>query len=547
MSIPKSGYARFLKEGAQSFKGTEEAVQRNIEACTELAAQIRSAYGPSGMNKMVINHIEKLFVTNDAATILKELEIQHPAARMVIMASQMQEKQIGDGTNTVVIFACALLEHASQLLNMGLSPAEIAAGYEQALDKTLEILPSLVVKKATDLRDLSAVQNYLKSAIMSKQYDNVDFITELVAKACVQIVPKNAYNFNVDNIRICKILGAGITSSHTMNGMVFKRGAEGEIKKISNARIAVFACPFDLTQTETKGTVLMETASDLLSFSAGEESEVEQQVKALAQNGVSCVVAAGKFGDLYLHFLNKYNIMGVRLTSKFDLRRLCRTTGAQAQARVCAPSVDLLGECDRVYVEEIGDTEVVVFDKASERGNIATIVIRGSSQSRMDDVERAIDDAVNTYKALTRDDQLVAGAGAVEIELAKQIDDIGSKCAGLAQYAIRKFAQALEALPKQLADNAGLKATEVLSKLYATHEEGKKNAGVDLQSGEVMDASANNIFDLYASKKLAIKLATNAAITILKVDQIIMSKQATGGPKPRGPKPQDEDDDDGMA
>ncbi|VDM38852.1 unnamed protein product [Toxocara canis] len=547
MAVPKSGYARFLKEGAQSFKGTEEAVQRNIEACVELATQIRTAYGPSGMNKMVINRIEKLFVTNDAATILKELEIQHPAARMIIMASQMQEKQIGDGTNSVVMFAAALLEHASQLLNMGLSPAEIASGYERALDRALEILPSLVVEKVKDLHDVKAVQKYLKSAVMSKQYGNADFIAELAAKACVQTAPKNTFNFNVDNIRVCKILGADVRSSSTMNGMVFRRGAEGEIKKVTDARIAIFACPFDLTQSETKGTVLMETASDLLSFSAGEECEVESQVKKLADNGVSVVVAAGKFGDLYVHFLNKYKIMGVRLTSKFDLRRLCRATGAQAQARICAPGLDLLGECYRVYVEEIGDTEVTVFDKVSERGKVATVIVRGSSQSRMDDVERAIDDAVNAYKALTRDNQLLPGAGATEIELAKQIDAIGGKCAGLEQYPVRKFAQALEILPKQLAENAGLKATEVLAKLYAAHEEGQKNAGVNLDSGGVVDALANNIFDLYACKKLAIKLATDAAITVLKVDQIIMSKQATGGPKPRPPKAQDEEDEEGMA
>uniref|UniRef100_A0A915Q5C0 T-complex protein 1 subunit theta n=1 Tax=Setaria digitata TaxID=48799 RepID=A0A915Q5C0_9BILA len=547
LSIPKSGYARFLKEGAQHFKGAEEAVQRNIEACTELSSQIQSAFGPRGMNKMIINHIEKLFVTNDAGTILKELEVQHPAAKMLVMATQMQEKQIGDGTNTVVIFGAALLEHASQLLNMGLSPSEIADGYEKAVDKTLEILPSLVVKKADDLRDVELVQKYLKSAVMSKQYDNVDFITHLVAKACVQIVPTNTYNFNVDNIRVCKILGGSVQASKTMNGMVFQRGAEGEIKKVDKARIAVYTCPFDLTQTETKGTVLLESADELLKFSAGEEAEVEVVVKALADNGVNVVVAAGKFGDLYVHFLNKYKIMGVRLTSKFDLRRLCRTTGAQAQARVeiknsslqCVPPRTSYGECDRVYRDEIGETEVTIFDKLSERGHVATIVIRGSSQSRMDDIERAIDDAINTYKALTRDCQLLPGAGAVEVELARQIESFGEKCAGLEQYSIKKFAHALEALPKQIAENAGLDPTEVLSKIYAAHQEGQQNAGIDLISGEVIDVVQENIYDLYSGKKSAIKLAADAAMTILKVDQIIMSKQASGGPAARPPKPTD--------
>ncbi|CAI2350832.1 unnamed protein product [Caenorhabditis sp. 36 PRJEB53466] len=546
MKIPKSGYNRFMKEGAQHFKGTDEAVQRNIEACVELASQIRSAYGPNGMNKMVINHIEKLFVTNDAATILKELEIQHPAARIIIMATEMQEKQVGDNTNTVVILAAALLEHASNLINMGMTPQEVAAGYEQAAEKALEVLPTLVVKEASDLKNIDEVRQYLRSAITSKQYDNEDVIAELVAKACVTTCPANSFNFNVDNIRICKIIGSGVHTSKVMNGMVFKRGAEGEIKSATDARIAVYTCPFDLTQTETKGTVLIENADELVNFSKGEESEVEEQVKAIADNGVKVVVAAGKFGDLYLHFLNKYKIMAVRLTSKFDLRRLCRTVGAQPQARICAPAINLLGHCDSVAVTEIGDENVVVFDKNSETGKVATIIIRGSSQSRIDDVERAVDDAVNTYKALTKDGKLLAGAGAVEIELAKDIESYGAKAPGLEQYAIKKFAHALETLPKAIAENAGMPTTETLTKLHAEHVAGKKNVGIDIWKRETMDAVANNIFDLYAGKRLAIKLATDAASTILKVDQIIMAKQATGGPKPRGPKPQDEDDE-GMA
>ncbi|CAJ0928665.1 unnamed protein product, partial [Mesorhabditis belari] len=545
--VPKSGYARFLKEGAQHFKGTDEAVIRNIDACVELASQLRSAYGPNGMNKMVINHIEKLFVTNDAATILRELDVQHPAAKIIIMASQMQEKQVGDNTNTVVILASALLEHANVLINMGLTPQEVAAGYEQAAEKALEILPELVIDEAKDFKDLDKVKQLIRSAITSKQYDNEDIIADLVAKACVITVPANSYNFNVDNIRICKILGSGVSASQVMNGMVFKRGAEGNIRQASNCRVAVFTCPFDLTQTETKGTVLIENADELMGYAKGEETEVEAQVKALADLGVNVVVAGGKFGDLYLHFLNKYNIMGVRLTSKFDMRRLSKTLGAQAQARICAPPVDLLGQCDEVFVKEIGDEYVTVFDKKGEKGQVATIIIRGSSQSRIDDVERAIDDAVNTYKALTKDGKVVVGAGAVEIELASQIEKWGDKCPGLEQYAIKKFASSLETLPKSLAENAGLDANEILNKLYAAHEKGEKNWGVDIFNRGVFDAKEANIYDLYAGKRSAIKLATDAAATILKVDQIIMMKQASGGPKPRPPKPQDEEDADGMA
>ncbi|PAV68506.1 hypothetical protein WR25_02965 isoform B [Diploscapter pachys] len=545
MAIPKSGLSRFMKEGAQAFKGVDEAVQRNIDAVVELAGQLRAAYGPNGLNKMVINHIEKLFVTNDAATILKELEIQHPAAKLIIMASEQQEKQVGDNTNTVIIFAAALLENAAQLINLGLSPQEIAIGYETAAEKAISILDSLVVKEATDLKNLDEVRKYLRSAITSKQYANEDVIADLVARACVQTCPANSFNFNVDNIRICKIIGGGVGQSIIMNGMVFKRGAEGEVKSAKDARLAIYTCPFDLTQTETKGTVLIENADELMNFSKGEEQEVEKQVKEIADAGVKVVVAAGKFGDLYLHFLNKYKIMGVRLTSKFDLRRLCRATGAQAQARICAPPVNLLGHCDLVEVKEIGDENVVVFDKQSEKGHVATIIIRGSSQSRIDDVERAVDDAINTYKALTKCPKLLAGGGAVEIELSRQIEQFGKKCEGLDQYSIKKFAYSLETLPKCLAENCGMNPTDALTTLMAAHEKGQKNAGINIMTHGLMDAVEANIFDLHAGKKSAIVLAVDAATTVLRVDQIIMAKPA-GGPKPRGPKPQDEDDE-GMA
>nr|CAD2134759.1 unnamed protein product [Meloidogyne enterolobii] len=544
MSVPKSGYARFMKEGAMHFKGMEEAVSRNIEACMELALQTRSSYGPNGMNKMVINRLEKLFVTNDAASILNELEIQHPAARIIVLAAQMQEKQIGDCTNMVVIFAASLLEQASQLLSMGIKPIEIASGYEQALAKAEEILPKLVIGKAEDLYNVDLVKTYLLPSITSKQAGNHDFVAGLAADACVKIAPKNVHNFNVDNIRICKILGAGVSSSFIANGMVFKRGAEGEVKQATNAKVAIFACPFDLTQTETKGTILMNTADDLLKFSNTEEASVEQKVKEMAEAGVSVVVAAGKFGDLYIHFLNKYKIMGVRLTSKFDLRRLCLTLGAQAQAVICAPPEDSLGKCDNVFIKEIGDTQTVIFDKQSATSKVVTVIVRGSSQSILDDVERAIDDGVNTFKALTKDKRLLAGAGATEIELSRQIQLFGETQSGLEQYSIRKFAAALDVLPKQLAENCGMKTTEALANLYAAHQNGSTYEGIDVLNSKLVDAKEAKIYDLFNGKLWALKLATNAACNILKIDQIIMAKPA-GGPTPRGPKAQDEDDDDG--
>ncbi|XP_077616336.1 T-complex protein 1 subunit theta isoform X1 [Crocuta crocuta] len=544
LHVPKApGFAQMLKEGAKHFSGLEEAVYRNIQACKELAQTTRTAYGPNGMNKMVINHLEKLFVTNDAATILRELEVQHPAAKMIVMASHMQEQEVGDGTNFVLVFAGALLELAEELLRIGLSVSEVIEGYEIACRKAHEILPDLVCCSAKNLRDVDEVSSLLRTPVMSKQYGNEVFLAKLIAQACVSIFPDSGH-FNVDNIRVCKILGSGIYSSSVLHGMVFKKETEGDVTSVKSAKIAVYSCPFDGMITETKGTVLIKTAEELMNFSRGEENLMDAQVKAIADTGANVIVTGGKVADMALHYANKYNIMLVRLNSKWDLRRLCKTVGATALPRLTPPVLEEMGHCDSVYLSEVGDTQVVVFKHEKEDGAISTIVLRGSTDNLMDDIERAVDDGVNTFKVLTRDKRLVPGGGATEIELAKQITSYGETCPGLEQYAIKKFAEAFEAIPRALAENSGVKANEVISKLYAVHQEGNKNVGLDIEAEvpAVKDMLEAGILDTYLGKYWAIKLATNAAVTVLRVDQIIMAKLA-GGPK--APKPQgnwDKDD-----
>nr|XP_028582823.1 T-complex protein 1 subunit theta isoform X1 [Podarcis muralis] len=544
MHVPKApGFAQMLKDGAKHYSGLEEAVFRNIQACKELAQTTRTAYGPNGMNKMVINHLEKLFVTNDAATILRELEVQHPAAKMIVLASHMQEQEVGDGTNFVLVFAGALLEHAEELLRMGLSVSELIEGYEKALKKALEILPDLVCCSAKNLRDVEEVASLLQTSVMSKQCGSEIFLTKLIAQACVSVFPESGH-FNVDNIRVCKIIGSGICASTVLHGMVFKKETEGDVTSVKDAKIAVYSCPFDGMITETKGTVLIKNAAELTNFSRGEENLLELQVKSIADTGVNVVVTGGKVADMALHYANKYNIMLLRLNSKWDLRRLCKTVGATALPRLTPPNLEEIGYCDSVCLSEVGETQVVVFKHEKEDGAISTIVIRGSTENLMDDVERAIDDGVNTFKVLTRDKRLVPGGGATEIELAKQITSYGETCPGLDQYAIKKFAEAFEAIPRALAENSGVKANELISKLYSVHQEGNKNVGFDIEAetAAAKDMLEAGVLDTYLGKLWGIKLATNAAVTVLRVDQIIMAK-AAGGPKaPKASEHWDKDD-----
>uniref|UniRef100_A0A8B9HWJ2 T-complex protein 1 subunit theta n=1 Tax=Astyanax mexicanus TaxID=7994 RepID=A0A8B9HWJ2_ASTMX len=540
LHVPKApGFAQMLKDGAKHYSGLEEAVFRNIQACKELAQTTRTAYGPNGMNKMVINHLEKLFVTNDAATILRELEVQHPAAKMIVMASHMQEQEVGDGTNFVLVFAGALLELAEELLRMGLSVSEVIEGYEMACKKALDILPDLVCSSAKNLHDLAEATAMIRTAVMSKQYGNEDFLADLIAQACVSIFPESG-SFNVDNVRVCKILGCGLNASSMLHGMVFKKEAEGDITAVKDAKIAVFSCPFDCMVTETKGTVLIKNAEELMNFSKGEEDLMEAQVKAIADAGANVVVTGGKVADMALHYANKYQLMVVRLNSKWDLRRLCKTVGAVALPRMTVPTPEEMGHCDSVYLSEVGDTQVVVFKHEKEDGAISTLVIRGSTDNLMDDIERAIDDGVNTFKVLVR--HRLQGEGALFLTVAFAM--IFQSCPGLEQYAIKKFAEAFEAVPRALAENSGVKGNELISKLYAVHHDGNKNMGFDIE-GEgpvVKDMLEAGILDPYLVKYWGIKLATNAAITVLRVDQIIMAKPA-GGPK--APKQQGHWDKDG--
>ncbi|GJQ09931.1 hypothetical protein GpartN1_g1722.t1 [Galdieria partita] len=552
----RPGVGGMLKEGAKHLSGVEEAVLKNIEACKDLASIVRTSMGPNGMNKMVLNHTGKVFVTTDAATIMKELDVIHPAAKMMVMAAQSQERECGDGTGFVIVFAGELLEQAQELIRQGLHPSEIVQGYQKGFEKALQVLETLVITSIPNLRDKKAVCEALRSCIASKQYGLEDLIASLVAEACISVLPSDEKHFNVDNIRVSKVLGGSLHLSTVVHGTVVSQEAAGLVKSVQNAKVAIYSCDFDIENPETKGTVLIKNAAELQTYNRSEEESLEKKVKDIAESGVTVVVSP-KFGDLALHFLERYKIMAVKCGSKVDLRRIARSCGAAGLTKVEAPDTESIGFCDSVMEEEISSTKMVVFRQKNEHSRVATILLRGGTENMMDDVERAIDDAVNVFKVLTRENRFVPGAGATEIELARQISSFGDKSPGLDQYAIKKYAESLEVVPRTLAENAGLKATDVVSRLYAVHTCGQCTTGIDIEASSkvnedasdgslsngsgtvhetlplgILDAKSCDIYDSLATKKSALTLATQVATTVLKIDQIIMAKQA-GGPKPQ--------------
>ncbi|XP_054803227.1 T-complex protein 1 subunit theta [Prosopis cineraria] len=536
------GIQSMLKEGHKHLSGLDEAVLKNIDACKQLSTITRTSLGPNGMNKMVINHLDKLFVTNDAATIVNELEVQHPAAKILVLAGKAQQEEIGDGANLTVSFAGELLQNAEELIRMGLHPSEIISGYTKAINKTVELLDELVEKGSEnmDVRNKEQVISRMRAAVASKQFGQEDIICSLVADACIQVCPKNPANFNVDNVRVAKLLGGGLLNSTVVRGMVLKSDAAGTIKRAEKSKVAVFAGGVDTSATETKGTVLIHSAEQLENYSKTEEAKVEELIKAVADSGAKVIVSGGAVGEMALHFCERYKLMVLKISSKFELRRFCRTTGAVAILKLSQPNPDDLGYVDSVSVEEIGGVRVTIVKNEEGGNSVSTVVLRGSTDSILDDLERAVDDGVNTYKAMCRDSRIVPGAAATEIELAKEVKEFSFKETGLDQYAIAKFAESFEMIPTTLAENAGLNAMEIISSLYAEHASGNTKVGIDLEEGACKDVSNLNVWDLYVTKLFALKYAADAACTVLRVDQIIMAKPA-GGPRRDQPAGMDED------
>lgn len=579
------GIPRLFKDGYKQFSGVEEAVLRNCDAAVELSEVVRTSFGPNGLSKIVINRIEKVFVTTDAATIINELDVQHPAAKVLCLAAAMQQREIGDGANFVVIFGGELLRQAQNLLRSGLHPSDLIRGYTMAERKAQEYLKELTIYEVqkADLTDKEKLVIGIKSAISSKQYGLEGFLSDLVAQACLNSMPPNPVNFNVDNVRSVKVLGGSIQDSHLVKGLVLETQPKSHTTFKEKTKVAVFTCSFESTQTETRGNILLHNAKELLDYTKGEEDFIHSIVKGLHDMGVGVVVIGEKITDIALHFLDKYHMVVLKLISKFALRRLCRATKARPCVTINNVAPDDLGFVNKVYTQEIGSEHVTIFSQVEiGESEVSTIIIRGATDTALQDVERAVDDGVNMVRAMTRNGRFVAGAGACEIEIARRLAKYAATVPGLEQYAIEKYAEALEVVPRTLAENTGLNDSDIIAKLYKAHEgveddktnsdednehltsvelkekEAEKeernkksksnlkqnaaNVGIDIVNGGVRDMTKEGVIDLMATRQMGIKLSSQAATTILRVDHIIMKKPA-GGPRPQKRGHWDDNDD----
>lgn len=590
LKLPQNPNANLFKQGYNSYSNADGQINKSIDAIREIYQMCLTSMGPCGRNKIIINHLGKTIITNDAATMLRELDIVHPAVKILVMATEQQKIDCGDGTNLVMILAGEMLNVSLKLIDQGLSAIEIIQGYNMAKKFTLNELDNLVVDKIDDRTNRDEILKIIKPVIASKQYGFEDLLSGLVADAVSYVLPKSSNNnnsnnnngvyFNVDSIRVVKIMGGSLSNSQVLNGMVFNQEPEGHIKSLVEGKkhkVAVFTCPLDIANTETKGTVLLHNAQEMLDFSKGEEKQIDLMMKEIADMGVTCIIAGAGIGELALHYLNRYGILVLKIASKFELRRICRVCGATPLPRVGAPTPEELGTVDIVKTIEIGSDRVTVFKQESnEISRTSTIILRGATQNNLDDIERAIDDGISAIKSLMKPDgnKLLPGAGATEIELVSRINKFGEKTPGLLQLAIKQYALAFEVVPRILAETAGLDVNEVLPNLYASHnrinkkestndghdddtnndnavdkddEDNTKMFGVDTDGESklgIKDIREDGIYDMLAMKKFAINVATEAATTVLSIDQIIMAKKAGGPAAPQQRRPGNWDQDD---
>jgi len=435
---------------------------------------------------------------------------------------------MGDATNLVVVLIGELLGQAEALLRMGLHSSDVIRGYEKAAEQVRSILEENIVYQVEDITNPEHVEPVMRAVIGSKQFGYVNSLSPIVTKACISVLTRSG-KFDVDNVRVCKVPGGGVTDASFIRGVVIRGSPEGSLKHGTNLKVAVYTGGIaDATKTDTDGKILIESPEDLENYSISEQVLLEERIKSIHESGVGLVVAGGTIGEMAMHFFEKYEIVVVRTASKFELRRISMVTGARGLTQLIAPTPEQAGTLDKLSTVELGSKNLIFFEQIKEACRVSTILVRAATENILDDIERGIESGINLYKTLSRKDvTFVSGAGAIEFELARRIKQFGESVPGQDQYAVKKFGEALEIVPVTLIENSGGNPNTLITALAAAHEEGKVNSGINF-SGEVVDAAEDKIYDNLSIKNRAIELSVNATVTILRISQLIMAKTSTG-------------------
>lgn len=516
-----------LREGSQRTAG-RDAQGSNIMAAKAVAGAVRTTLGPKGMDKMLVDTMGDVVITNDGVTILKEMDIEHPAAKMMVEIAKTQDQEVGDGTTTAVILAGELLKQAEGLLDQEVHPTVIAAGYRAAADKSMEILKDLAV--SVSKKDDNLLQKIAITAMTGKGSESArDELAVMAVNAIKSVVDEDG-TVDTDNITVEKKVGGGITDSTLVGGVVIdkERLHPGMPKKVTDARIALLSAALEIEKTEVDAKIQITSPNQLQAFLDQEEAMLKDMVDRILAAGANVVFVQKGIDDLAQHFLAKAGIYSVRRVKKSDMEKLARATGGRIISSIHDLSEKDLGRAGLVEERKVSD-EKMTFIEECENPKSVSIILRGGTEHVVDELERAMEDALRVVGVAVEDRMLVVGGGAPEVELALRLRAFASTVGGREQLAIEAFADAMEIVPKTLAENAGLDQIDTLVALRSAHERGMKAAGLNMDSGKPEDMLKLGVVEPLRVKTQAINSAAEAAAMILRIDDVIASKSGPGG------------------
>ncbi len=523
-----------LKESALQQKG-RDAQKNNIAAAKLVAELVRTSLGPRGMDKMLVDSLGDVTITNDGATILKEIDVQHPAAKMMVEISKTVDNEVGDGTTSSVVFGGSLLAKAEELLEKDVHATVIIEGYQAAAEKALSLLTEMAKQVSPDEKEilLKIAKTSMQSKLIS---EDSDLLSKLVVDSILQVVEKEAegHKVDLDNIKVEKKAGGSIRNTQFIKGIVLDKEVvhSGMPTKIEKAKIALLNSALEIEKTEMSAEIRISDPTQMQMFLEEENRMLKSMVDKIHQIGANVLICQKGIDDIAQHYLAKQGILSVRRVKESDMTKLAKATGGRISSNIDDMTPKDLGSADLVEQRKV-ETDKWVFIEGCKNPKAITLLLRGGSQRVVDEVDRSMHDSLMVVKDVIEKPAVVAGGGAPEEFLASNLKEWADKFEGREQLAIKKYAEALEIIPLTIAENAGMDPINTMVTIRAKHSQGKKWTGIDARNTRVADMFSIDIIEPVAVKEQIIKSATEAACMILRIDDVIASSGAKGGG--RGP------------
>ncbi len=530
-----------LKEGSTRTRG-REAQRNNLNAAIALSEIVRSSLGPRGMDKMLVDSLGDVTITNDGATILKEMEIEHPAAKMMVEVAKSTDVEAGDGTTSAVVLAGELLKKAEELLDMDVHPTIIVDGYKRATTMALSFLKEVAQEvKPTDREVLKLIA---MTALTSKVVrDYAEQLADIAVEAILNVATEEngKYNVRIDDVKVEKKAGGSVMETKLIKGIVLDKEVvhSGMPKKVVNAKIAILNSPLEIEKTEFDAKINIESPEQIKAFLDEEQKILKGMVDKIVEAGANVVLCQKGIDDIAQHYLAKAGILAVRRVKESDIEKAAKATGARIVTSVNELSKEDLGYAGLVEERKVGEDKWVFIEQCKNPRSV-TILIRGGTEKMVDEADRALHDALCVVKDVVTYPYIVAGAGAPEIEVAMRIRKKAETIAGKEQLAVLRFADALESIPSALAENAGMDPIDIIAELRKHHESGNKWYGIDVYAKKTGDSWANKIIEPLLVKEQIIKSASEAASMILRIDDVIAAGRLKEKEKEKPPSPPSE-------